>query len=128
MSGRGERRTGTFLLLHILLMFFSASEVFSKLASQYPVLSPRFVLFYGLNIVVLGIYAVGWQQVIKHIPLTAAYANRAVTIFWGVVWGVLLFHEEVTPNKVIGALVVLVGVALYSAQTAREESEAGERQ
>ena len=47
-------------------------------------------------------------------PLTSAYANKAVTIVWGIVWGVLLFHEAVTPAKLLGAAVVLAGVVLFS--------------
>ena len=65
-------------------------------------------------IAVLGIYAIGWQQVIKRMPLTSAYANKAVTIVWGIIWGALLFHESVTPLKLLGAAIVLVGVVLFS--------------
>ena len=32
-------------------------------------------------------YAAGWQQVIKHLPLTTAYANKAVTVVWGILAG-----------------------------------------
>ena len=32
-------------------------------------------------------YAFGWQQVIKHLPLTTAYANKAVTVVWGILLG-----------------------------------------
>ena len=46
-------------------------------------------------------------------PLSVAYANKAVTVVWGCLWGVLIFHERLTPGKVIGALMVLAGVALY---------------
>lgn len=93
----------------------------SKLAAQFPFMSAEFVLCYGGMIVVLGIYAIGWQQVIKRIPLTTAYANRAVTVIWGIVWGVLLFDEAVSWQKVVGALVVLAGVALFA--TAGDDSD-----
>ena len=32
---------------------------------------------------------------------------------WGCVWGVLSSREQLTPGKIIGALLVLCGVALY---------------
>lgn len=116
-------RLGVYLLLHLLLAAFSFNGVFSKLASQYPFLSVKFILFYGCSIMVLGIYAIGWQQVIKHLPLTTAYANRAVTVVWGIVWGVLLFHEQLNAPKVIGALVVLAGVALFAWADNRSSQE-----
>ena len=102
-----------YLLLHLLLMVFSTSGVLSKLASGKAFLSWPFLLLYGGVIALLGIYALGWQQVLKRIPLSAAYANKAVTVVWGCVWGALIFREQLTPGKIIGALLVLCGVALY---------------
>ena len=65
-------------------------------------------------IAVLGVYAIGWQQIIKRMPLTSAYANKAVTIVWGIIWGALLFHEAATPMKLLGSAIVLTGVVLFS--------------
>lgn len=107
-------RGRTLLLLHALLMLFSLSGICSKLAASHPFMSREFVLLYGGMVLILAVYALGWQQVIKRMPLTSAYANRAVTIVWGIVWGVTLFHETVSPAKIVGAAVVLVGVALYA--------------
>lgn len=123
---RSGGKVGVYLLLHLLLAAFSFNGVFSKLASQYPFLSPKFILFYGCGIMVLGVYAIGWQQVIKHLPLTTAYANRAVTVVWGIIWSVLLFHEQLNAPKVIGALIVLVGVALFAWADSRSKLEAEE--
>ena len=109
-TGKGS----VYAALHGLLVLFSTSGIFSKLASGYPFLSLGFILCYGGMVCVLGVYAIGWQQVIKRLPLTTAYANRAVTVVWGIVWGALLFGESVTWQKVVGALVVLAGVALYA--------------
>ena len=90
------------------------SGIFSKLASGYPFMSAGFIICYGGMVCVLGVYAIGWQQIIKRLPLTTAYANRAVTVVWGIVWGTVLFGEPVTWQKVLGAVVVLFGVALYA--------------
>ena len=35
-------------------------------------------------------------------------------MLWGIVWGVLLFQEQVSPLKILGALIVLAGVVLFS--------------
>ena len=59
------------------------------------------------------VYAIGWQQVIKRLPLTMAYANRAVTIVWGIIWGLLFFNEKLNVGKIIGAVIVIAGVLLY---------------
>ena len=111
-----ERRSRlkTLLVLHLLLMLFSFSGIMSKVAAQYDFMSLGFILAYGGMVAILGVYALGWQQVIKRLPLTTAYANRAVTIIWGIVWGVLFFHEEITPLKILGAAIVLAGVVLFA--------------
>ncbi|MDO4183604.1 MAG: transporter, partial [Coriobacteriia bacterium] len=111
------------LLLHALLVFYSLSGICAKLAAGYDFLSVGFVGLYGGMIVVLGIYAIGWQQVIKRLPLTFAYANRAVTVVWGIVWGVVFFGEAITPLKAIGALMVLAGVVLYATSDTGEQGE-----
>ena len=104
----------TFFLLHVMLMTYSMSSICSKMASREPFMSFRFCLFYGILIVLLGLYAVGWQQIIKRLPLTTAFANKAVTIVWGIIWGFLFFKEAVTIGKVIGAILVVSGVVLYA--------------
>lgn len=114
-------KTKTMLALHVLLLFYSISSVLSKVASGYDFLSLGFILCYGLMVCVLGVYAIGWQQVIKHIPLTEAYANRAVAVVWGIVWGVLLFHESLNVFKVVGAAIVLAGVALFGSASEGED-------
>lgn len=106
-------RTGVFIALHLLLALYSLSAVCSKLAGAQPALSVRFCVCYGAVIVLLGLYALGWQQIIKRLPLTVAFANKAVTVFWGLVWGRLFFDEAVTPGKVLGVALVFCGVLLY---------------
>ena len=87
---RAQRGGGARALvaLHVMLAVYSLSSVCAKLASGFEFLSPGFVACYGGMIALLGVYAIGWQQVIKLLPLTYAYANKAVTVLWGIVWGV----------------------------------------
>ena len=75
-----------FLLLHVILGIYAGSSVCSKLAAQQPFLSAAFIVLYGLMLLALVTYAVGWQQVIKHLPLTTAYANKAVTVVGAFCW------------------------------------------
>lgn len=121
----GSSSLGTLLALHLLLMVYSTSSILSKLASGEPFLSPRFILLYGGMIGLLGVYAIAWQQIIKRLPLTTAYANRAVTLVWGIVWGVVFFHEGVTLLKLLGAAIVLAGVVLYATAEGDGEQQDG---
>ncbi len=117
LGGRGggtSAKTKTLVALHALLALYSLSSVCGKLASGYAFMSTGFVVCYGGMIALMGIYALGWQQAIKRLPLTFAYANKAVTVIWGLVWGILIFNETVSPQKIAGCLIVLAGVVLYA--------------
>lgn len=102
------------IVLHIMLMLYSVSGIFSKLAAQEAFLSFRFCFFYGGIILLLGLYAIGWQQIIKRLPLTTAFANKAVSVVWGIIWGCFIFKESITVGKIIGAILVVSGVVLYA--------------
>jgi len=103
-----------YLLLHVLLLLYAASTALSKLAAGEDFLSLPFLLLYGGVLALLALYALGWQQVIKRMPLTAAYANKAVTVVWGLLAGLLFFGEKMTPGKGIGAALVISGVVLFA--------------
>lgn len=104
----------TFFLMHLLLMVYSISGICSKKASGTIFLSGKFCLYYATIILILGIYAVGWQQIIKRLPLTTAFANKAITVVWGLIWGLLFFNESITIGKAIGTVLVIIGVVIYA--------------
>lgn len=116
-------RIGAFVLLHVLMLIYSLDGIMSKLAGAVPFLSFKFILYYGILIVILGIYAIGWQQVIKRLPLTTAFANKAVTVVWGIIWGALVFKEQITVGKVVGAVLVITGVVIYAIVDGQEAKE-----
>ena len=119
-----NKRVIILALLHLLLFVYSMSGIFSKLASKESFFSVRFCLYYACISLLLGIYAIGWQQIIKRLPLTTAFANKAITVLWGLMWGVVIFHEKVTAGKLIGVALVIAGVALFA--LADKESAADE--
>ena len=119
VSSRGG--AGLFLALHVLLVFYSVAAIFSKLAAQYEAFSLLFCAFYLAALAVLAIYAVGWQQVLKRLPLTTAFANKAATVVWGMVWGVVVFGESLTPGKLAAAAFIVAGVVLFSSEGPRDE-------
>ena len=102
-----------FILLLVLLMVYSISGILSKLAAKVVFMSIPFILLYLGIVFLLGIYAIFWQQIIKALPLTIAYANKAVSVIWGLVWGILFFHEKLTLGKLIGICLIVTGIILF---------------
>lgn len=106
------KKAKSYMLLHLIILLYSLGNVFSKGAAEKEFLSFEFCLFYGLVLFILAVYAVLWQQVLKSIPLNIAYANKAISLVWGMLWGALMFKETISISNIIGAVIVLVGVLL----------------
>lgn len=101
-----------FLFLHAILILYSFSGVFSKLAAGKEFLSLPFLLLYGTVLAFMFVYALLWQQALKKMPLTTAFSNKSVITVWGMLWGALFFHEKITWLMIVGALVIFAGVYL----------------
>ena len=116
-----EMRWRDILMLQAVFLIYSISSVVSKFASGKELFSFGFILLYGLDVMVLGIYALLWQQVIKKFELSIAYANKAVTLLWALVWGIVIFREQITPGKVMGIVLVMAGIFILNSGEAEEE-------
>ena len=116
-----------FLMLHISLLFSSLSGVCSKMASRYTdnIFSLQFIFWFGLVFVIMFGYAIIWQQILKRMPLTVAYANKPVTLIWGIIWGKLIFDEKITWSMILGACIIFAGI--YLVTSGDKEENGGER-
>lgn len=104
------KKTVPLLKLHILLLFYSLGAVCSKMAGQAEFLSVKFCFFYFLVLLDLFIYAILWQQILKELSLITAYANKAITVIWGMLWGIIVFNERITIWNVVGAIIIMFGI------------------
>ncbi len=107
-----ERKTTwkVILCLHLILFLYSLESVCSKMAAAQEMFSFKFFFFYGLVLFFLFFYALAWQRILKYMPLTVAYANKGITIIWGMIWGAILFHEAITLKTIIGGAIILAGI------------------
>ena len=112
-TGSEKAKAGwrVFLLLHIGLFVSSLSGVCSKKAALAGEFS-QMLVWYGMVLALMAAYAVLWQQVLRRMPLTVAYANKPVGLVWGMLWGRILFAERITLRMVIGAGIVFWGIRL----------------
>lgn len=109
------------VLLQGVFFIYSISSVVAKIAiSQDTKL--KVMIFYCLDVAVLGIYALLWQQLIKRYELSIAYANKAFTLFWSLIWGYFLFHEEITIGKIVGMVLVVIGILILNRTEVEEKS------
>ena len=125
-NGEKKPRVKMFALLQAGVAIYAAGTVCSKMASAQEILSLPFLAWLFLQVFMLFVYALIWQQAIKTIDLSVAYANKAIGIFWSLLWGVLLFHEQVNTGKVAAILLVFCGTVLLnlsSGETRKEVSQ-----
>ena len=102
------------LALQLGVMLYTLSSVAAKMASGQAFLSLPFIVYYGVEILILGFYAIAWQQIIKRCDLSVAYANRSMAILWSLVWTVIFFHEALTVKNIIGVLIVFAGTMIVN--------------
>lgn len=112
--GKTRKLLGSVAVIQLAVAVYTLSGVMGKLASGYPFLSFPFIAFYALEILILGIYAVAWQQIIRRTDLSVAYANRALALLWSLGWSALLFHEGITLRNLLGAALVIAGVMIVN--------------
>ncbi len=103
-----------FLLLEISVLVYSLSTVAANMASKHEFLSFGYIMFFGLDFVILAVYAILWQQIIKKFELSIAYANKSVTLLWSMLWNYLIFSTGITLGKVAGVVLVMIGVIIMN--------------
>lgn len=108
-----KERGKILILLALSLVIQSFSSVFIKYAGLYETLSKEFLIFYGLAIGCLGIYAIMWQFLLELLPLTTAYLRKGILYILILIWSVILFREQITVYNIIGSIIIIVGISLH---------------
>ncbi len=98
------------IIIQGIYVVYSFILIIGKMASKHRLFSPMFILFFALELLVFGIYAVLWQQVMKKVELTLAYSGKGAVILWTLLWSLLIFNESVKFTNVFGALIIFIGI------------------
>ena len=100
------------LFLIVAVAVYSSSDIFTKLASSYDFFSLPYILCLIGVFLILGLYAVLWQFVLKLVPLNQAYLFRSLGVIYGLCIAYFGFHESISWQNVLGALIVLFGLLI----------------
>ncbi len=103
-------------LLQGVIIIYTISSVMSKEASASGDNLLRFLFFFGMEFVVLGVYALLWQQMMKRFELSVAFANRSMAVVWSMIWAVLFFHDTITIQNMAGVVLVVVGICIINTE------------
>lgn len=111
------------VLLHATLLLYAAVGVFQKLSGERLALcgfgldlsdQNRLwaLIWFAVTVLIIFVYSLLWQQVLKHMPLNYAYSAKGICTLWTALFGVCFFGEALTAGDIIGLIVVLIGVGL----------------
>ena len=103
-------------ILQLVIAIYTLSTVFAKFASGQEFLSFKFILFYGIEMLILGLYAIIWQQLIKKFDISVAYANKAMGLLWSIIWAILIFNDTITIKNIIGVIIVIIGTIIVNSE------------
>ena len=108
-----KRNLPYFSLIGINLVY-ACTAIFTKMASRQEMLSWPYLMWIAGAVGVMGVYALLWQQVIARMPLSTAYMFKGTSLIFVLLISALLFGEAITMNNVIGAVIIIIGIILFS--------------
>ncbi len=108
------------VFLQLIIILYTLSGVFGKMATRgNEFMSALFILYVALDVAMLGVYALLWQQGLKRFDLHVAYANRSLATIWSMVWAALIFQERITVPNIIGTAIIITGAMLVNTDAER---------
>lgn len=113
-SGQGGRSLMDYVVLYGAFFIYSASTVCAKFAARQDLMI-KVLVFMALELLCLGFYALVWQQVLNRFPLVVAMACKGSVVLINLIWSVLLFGEHINIWNLAGALIIIGGIWLVSA-------------
>ena len=114
LAGQNKPTIGNFIFMHVSFIVYSFVSVFSKTAAEQGMFTTMFFVYALVELGCLGVYALLWQQVLKHFSLVKAYSNKGVVVIWNLIWAVVFFQEVLTVENIIGSAIILAGIVVVS--------------
>lgn len=107
-------KIGKLIGLITVNLLYAIVLIFNKMASIYAPLSLGYILLLTISVIVLAIYALSWQQIIKRMPISDAYVFKGTSIVFVLLLSSLIFGEIITWQNVVGSIIIIFGIALFA--------------
>ena len=95
-------------------LVYACTYICMKCAATQAFMSLSYLLWIISALCIMAIYAVLWQQILARTPLSTAYMFKGTSLIFVLLLSALLFSEEITMKNVIGAVIIILGIALYA--------------
>lgn len=108
------KRYGIYGALVAINLFYACTSICTRSAAQYEFMSLSYCLWFIAAVGVMGAYALCWQQILKRVELSMAYMFKGTSLIFIMLLAWVLFGEQITLHNIIGACVIMIGIALYA--------------
>lgn len=107
-----SKRRNVYLFALLAILIESFSSVCLKFAGKYPLFSIGYAMYYIGAVLIMGIYAIMWQLLLEHLPLTTAYLRKGISYILVYLWAFVFFGEKISLMQWIGTIVILTGMVI----------------
>lgn len=109
-----KSKTLSYCMLYVAFLVYSLTSVCSKKIAIQGRINVEFICYLVLEVILLGVYAIIWQQVLKRFTLVTAMSSKGIVVVFGLMWSVLLFGEKISIYNIIGAIIIVAGIWMVS--------------
>ena len=107
-------KIGKLISLITVNLLYAIVLILNRMASIYAPLSLGYILLLSISVIVLAIYALSWQQIIKRMPISDAYMFKGTSIVFVLLLSTWLFEEVITLQNIVGSIIIILGIALFA--------------
>ena len=107
-------KASKYIVLILVYLFYASISLLLKYTGLQEPLSIEWCLGFAGVVAALGVYAIIWQQILKHFDLGTAYMFKGVSLIFIMLLLYWCYGEPITPTKILGTCVIVVGIALYA--------------
>lgn len=97
-----------------VVLLYSLSTLLMKLAAGSVFLSLPFFVYFSGGVLLLFVYALLWQEMLKKFPLFTAYSARGLAIFYSLLAGAFFFGEQIGFKAILASGLVMLGIVLVT--------------
>ena len=102
------------LALLLIYLLYAFEPVAAELTSHQDMQSWQFWLGLGTVTGILGLYAICWQQILKHVDLSVAYMFKGTSLIFVLILSFLILGEHITMWNIIGSVVIIIGLIVFA--------------
>lgn len=95
-------------------LLYACTGICTKMAAMSEPFSWAYMLWFAGAVMIIGIYALLWQQVLRRIELSTAYMFKGTTLIFTMLIAALLFGETITIPNIIGSVIIVTGIVILA--------------